>query len=74
VDLALFPLDTIKTRIQATIKGKTADFVQERKAVSKYSGLRSSIYASFPAAAAFFSMYDLSKHVLIKSIKILVIL
>jgi solute carrier family 25 S-adenosylmethionine transporter 26 len=64
VDIALFPLDTIKTRIQATIKGKSIDYVNKANNVSKYSGLKSQIFASFPSAAAFFSTYDFTKHFL----------
>lgn len=62
VDIALFPLDTIKTRIQATIKGKSIDYVNKANNVSKYSGLKSQVLASFPSAAAFFSTYDFTKH------------
>lgn len=43
------------------------DYLKKSAKVSKYSGLISQIYVSFPAAAVFFSMYDLSKFYLIKS-------
>jgi len=62
VDLVLFPLDTIKTRIQATIKGTNLNFVENSAKVSKYAGLKSQVFASFPAAAAFFSTYDFTKY------------
>jgi solute carrier family 25 S-adenosylmethionine transporter 26 len=65
VDLVLFPLDTIKTRIQATIKGQDSNFLQKSENISKYTGLRTQIFASFPSAAAFFSTYDLTKYLLI---------
>lgn len=70
MDLALFPLDTIKTRIQATIKGKSINYVEKSVNVSKYSGLRAQIYASFPSAAAFFSTYDFTKHILKEKVKV----
>jgi solute carrier family 25 S-adenosylmethionine transporter 26 len=64
VDIVLFPLDTIKTRIQATISGKVDYRVTN---ISKFSGLKSQVIASFPAAAAFFSTYDLTKYILINN-------
>jgi solute carrier family 25 S-adenosylmethionine transporter 26 len=70
VDLVLFPLDTIKTRIQATIKGQNNNFIEKSANVSKYSGLRTQIIASFPAAAAFFATYDFTKYILKQKFKI----
>jgi solute carrier family 25 S-adenosylmethionine transporter 26 len=64
VDIVLFPLDTIKTRIQATIRGQVN---YSKATTSKFSGLKSQVIASFPAAAAFFSTYDYTKHFLIQS-------
>ena len=40
------------------------------KKVSKYAGLKSSMMASFPAAAAFFSTYDFTKYFLKEKIKV----
>jgi solute carrier family 25 (mitochondrial S-adenosylmethionine transporter), member 26 len=70
VDIVLFPLDTIKTRIQATIKGQKIDYVKKAGNVSKYSGLKSQVFASFPAAAAFFSTYDFTKYILLDKFKV----
>jgi hypothetical protein len=64
VDIVLFPLDTIKTRIQATISGK-ANYVKSTG--SKFSGLKSQVIGSFPSAAAFFSTYDFTKHLALES-------
>jgi solute carrier family 25 S-adenosylmethionine transporter 26 len=69
VDLVLFPLDTIKTRIQATLNGKS--YIEKAKNVSKFSGLKAQIFASFPSAAAFFSTYDFTKYILFEKIGIL---
>ena len=69
IDLALFPLDTIKTRIQSF--GKVAKGTISLKSnnekilkLSKYSGFKSSMIASFPAAAVFFGTYDYTKYFL----------
>lgn len=70
VDIVLFPLDTIKTRIQATIKGRKIDYVKQACNVSKYSGLKSQVFSSFPAAAAFFSTYDFTKYILLDKLKV----
>jgi solute carrier family 25 S-adenosylmethionine transporter 26 len=67
VDIVLFPIDTIKTRIQATIHGQTN---YAKATNSKFSGLKSQIIGSFPSAAAFFSTYDLTKHIFIKRLDI----
>jgi len=52
VDLVLFPLDTIKTRLQA--RPPRAPF----HAASFYRGLASAMAGSFPAAATFWTAYE----------------
>ncbi|KAJ2768381.1 hypothetical protein IWQ56_002338 [Coemansia nantahalensis] len=56
VDMALFPLDTIKTRLQAR-----AGFLASGGFRGIYSGLSSAIIGSAPGAAAFFLMYEKTK-------------
>ncbi|KAJ1735661.1 S-adenosylmethionine transporter [Coemansia biformis] len=56
VDTALFPLDTIKTRLQAR-----AGFLASGGFRGIYSGLSSAILGSAPGAAAFFLMYEKTK-------------
>lgn len=60
VDLTLFPLDTIKTRLQAghlgTLKG-TSLFQ------GVYRGIWPALVASAPAAATFFGTYDIVKEI-----------
>jgi solute carrier family 25 S-adenosylmethionine transporter 26 len=56
VDFLLFPLDSIKTRIQHA--GVHAKLSLQRP----YAGLSSAIIASFPCAATFWGTYSLSKH------------
>ncbi|KAJ2696522.1 S-adenosylmethionine transporter [Coemansia spiralis] len=56
VDTALFPLDTIKTRLQAK-----AGFLASGGFRGIYSGLSSAILGSAPGAAAFFLMYEKTK-------------
>ena len=62
IDLFLFPVDAIKTRIQAS--SKKADFVKDAETVSKFRGLAASMAASFPCAAAFWLSYEYSKYLL----------
>ena len=68
VDLALFPLDTIKTRLQSIgskiEKADSKSDLNKMNKVSKYAGLKSSMIASFPAAAVFFGSYDYTKYYL----------
>lgn len=59
VDFALFPVDSIKTRIQASTK--TRDYTKEAKAVNKFRGFVSSMAASFPCASIFWFTYESSK-------------
>mmetsp|Transcript_16012 Transcript_16012/g.19869 ORF Transcript_16012/g.19869 Transcript_16012/m.19869 type:complete len:279 (+) Transcript_16012:216-1052(+) len=61
VDIALFPLDTIKTRMQSP-KG----FVASGGFRGMYSGLLSAAAGSFPNAALFFCVYESSKPVFVE--------
>ena len=54
VDVGLFPIDTLKSRLQY---GKIIN-----KKISIYSGLTSSFLGSFPSAAGFFCTYDYISH------------
>ncbi|KAJ1898660.1 S-adenosylmethionine transporter [Kickxella alabastrina] len=56
VDTALFPLDTIKTRLQAK-----AGFIASGGFRGIYSGLSSAIIGSSPGAAMFFLTYEQTK-------------
>ena len=57
VDLALFPLDSAKTRLQAYKAGQKLSFK------NPYSGLASAMLASFPCAASFWATYMTAKRV-----------
>ena len=58
VDVALFPLDSIKTRVQAFKKGQKVGFS------NPYAGLLSAMVASFPCAATFWATYTTAKWLL----------
>jgi len=58
----LFPIDSIKTRLQASNNSK--NFVQEAATVSKFKGVASAMAASFPCAAAFWLSYEYSKYLM----------
>ena len=60
IDLALFPVDSIKTRLQASSDSK--NFIKASKDISKYKGLVSAMAASFPCAAVFWLSYEYSKY------------
>ncbi|KAI8613760.1 S-adenosylmethionine transporter [Chytriomyces sp. MP71] len=62
VDVVLFPLDTIKTRLQAKEGFRAAGGFN-----GIYSGLSSAAIGSAPGAAAFFSVYELLKKTLTNS-------
>ena len=62
IDGALFPIDSIKTRLQAS-SNKT-NFLKDAQTVSKYRGLASAMAASFPCAATFWLSYEYSKYAL----------
>ncbi|XP_077430511.1 mitochondrial S-adenosylmethionine carrier protein isoform X1 [Vanacampus margaritifer] len=59
VDLTLFPLDTIKTRLQSQ-----QGFFRAGGFRSIYAGVPSAAIGSFPSAAAFFVTYDSAKSLL----------
>ena len=59
IDLVLFPIDSIKTRLQASSTQK--NFVRSAADISKYKGLASAMAASFPCAATFWLSYEYSK-------------
>nr|XP_057937072.1 mitochondrial S-adenosylmethionine carrier protein isoform X2 [Doryrhamphus excisus] len=59
VDLALFPLDTIKTRLQSQ-----QGFYRAGGFRGIYAGVPSAALGSFPSASAFFVTYDCAKSVL----------
>ncbi|OZJ04896.1 hypothetical protein BZG36_02513 [Bifiguratus adelaidae] len=59
VDAALFPLDTIKTRLQSR-----AGFLASGGFKGVYSGLLSAVVGSAPNAALFFVTYEFTKRVL----------
>lgn len=56
VDLALFPLDTVKTRLQSK-----QGFWKSGGFRGIYNGLPSTLVGSAPAAALFFTVYDTTK-------------
>jgi len=62
IDFALFPIDSIKTRLQAS--SNSTNFVQKASDVSKFKGLASAMAASFPCAATFWLSYEFSKYFL----------
>uniref|UniRef100_A0A8C5SQI9 Mitochondrial S-adenosylmethionine carrier protein n=1 Tax=Laticauda laticaudata TaxID=8630 RepID=A0A8C5SQI9_LATLA len=59
VDLTLFPLDTVKTRLQSPQGFKKAGGFR-----GIYAGVPSAAVGSFPNAAAFFVTYEYTKAVL----------
>eukprot|EP00188_Purpureofilum_apyrenoidigerum_P004085 Plantae.Rhodophyta-Purpureofilum_apyrenoidigerum.ctg44682.p1 GENE.Plantae.Rhodophyta-Purpureofilum_apyrenoidigerum.ctg44682~~Plantae.Rhodophyta-Purpureofilum_apyrenoidigerum.ctg44682.p1 ORF type:complete len:295 (+),score=44.13 Plantae.Rhodophyta-Purpureofilum_apyrenoidigerum.ctg44682:112-996(+) len=67
VDLTLFPLDTIKTRLQA---GSLSQVHNTQLLKGVYRGVWPALIASAPAAATFFGTYDLAKSYL-KDAKVL---
>ena len=59
VDVALYPLDTIKTRLQAP-----QGFIKAGGFSGVYKGLSAAAAGSAPGAALFFSTYEMSKQIL----------
>ncbi|XP_003742430.1 S-adenosylmethionine mitochondrial carrier protein [Galendromus occidentalis] len=59
VDLLIFPLDTIKTRMQSP-----SGFLRSGGVHNLYAGSASVLLGAAPGAAAFFVAYDLSKRLL----------
>ncbi|KAI0561467.1 mitochondrial carrier (BOU / S-adenosylmethionine carrier) [Gracilaria domingensis] len=62
VDAVLFPLDTLKTRLQ--LSSSVAPKSPAALLTGLYAGFGPAVVASAPAAAAFFGVYDYVKHVL----------
>ncbi|KKY27710.1 putative mitochondrial carrier protein [Phaeomoniella chlamydospora] len=63
VDVSLFPIDTIKTRLQSAISGKPAPKPSQSLSPAiffrrLYAGLPSTLLGSAPSAASFFVVYD----------------
>jgi solute carrier family 25 S-adenosylmethionine transporter 26 len=56
VDLALFPLDTLKTRLQSQ-----SGFLKSGGFRGIYNGLSSAVLGSAPTAALFFVVYEKTK-------------
>jgi solute carrier family 25 S-adenosylmethionine transporter 26 len=56
VDIILFPLDTIKTRLQSKLGFRKAGGFR-----GIYNGLPSTLLGSAPTAALFFTIYDTTK-------------
>jgi Mitochondrial carrier protein len=61
VDVALFPLDTIKTRLQSP-----QGFLKAGGFRGVYKGLSAAAAGSAPGAALFFSTYEMSKQALVR--------
>jgi solute carrier family 25 S-adenosylmethionine transporter 26 len=59
VDVALYPLDTIKTRLQSS-----QGFIKAGGFRGVYKGLSAAAVGSAPGAALFFSTYEMSKQIL----------
>lgn len=64
VDLVLYPLDTVKTRLQATAGAK----LSMKTFQGLFNGVAPAIAASAPCAAVFFGAYDSFKRVLTKNL------
>ncbi|TNV87136.1 hypothetical protein FGO68_gene1189 [Halteria grandinella] len=67
IDFALFPVDSIKTRLQLKASSKKVDYTKEAQQVSKYKGFLSAMLAAFPCAAVFWCTYEYSKFTLWKN-------
>ncbi|OCT44380.1 S-adenosylmethionine carrier protein [Cladophialophora carrionii] len=70
VDFSLYPLDTIKTRLQSNLTSTNNGGILPRHTVrgtlrSMYAGLPSALLGSMPSAASFFVVYDGVKRELI---------
>ena len=59
VDVSLFPIDTVKTRLQAP-----QGFLKAGGFTGIYRGLGAAAAGSVPGAALFFSVYETTRHVL----------
>jgi hypothetical protein len=64
VDIGLFPIDSIKTRLQSKIlsselnQNENKIAKNEKKVTNLYKGISSSALGSFPSGAIFFIVYD----------------
>lgn len=69
VDFSLYPLDTLKTRLQSNLTSKNASILPRHTLQgtlrSMYAGLPSALLGSMPSAASFFLVYDGVKRSLI---------
>ena len=68
-ELVYFPLDSIKTRIQATTKRN--DFVKKSKKISKMKGVSVIMIVGVPNTMIFFLFYNKLKQLLSQSIFLL---
>lgn len=60
IDFALFPIDSIKTRLQASTRA--VDYQKQASHISKFKGLLSPMLASFPCSATFMLSYEYTKY------------
>jgi solute carrier family 25 (mitochondrial S-adenosylmethionine transporter), member 26 len=65
IDFVLFPVDSIKTRLQAS--SAKVDFTISATDISKFRGLSSAMAAAFPCAATFWLSYEYGKYALRKA-------
>ncbi|KAK5939277.1 S-adenosylmethionine transporter [Knufia obscura] len=72
VDVSLYPLDTIKTRLQSNLTSQVSSSSTRHTALgtlrSIYAGLPSAIIGSMPSAASFFVVYDGVKRAMIHDV------
>ena len=62
VEAALFPIDTIKTRLQAARSGTRLDLT------GLYTGVVPNVLGAMPASALFFAVYEPAKQALLKAL------
>ena len=62
VDLAFFPIDTIKTRIQAS--SSKIDMTKEASDTSFFQGILSPMLVAFPCSGAYILVYDFTQSTL----------
>jgi solute carrier family 25 (mitochondrial S-adenosylmethionine transporter), member 26 len=63
VDFSLYPIDTLKTRLQSNLRTSTHNAILPRHTLSGtlrsiYAGLPSAMFGAMPSAASFFVVYD----------------
>lgn len=66
VDIISYPIDTIKTRIQASVGQDLKKTIQNTNKSNLYRGLSSNMIVSFPSAFSYFMGYDATRHYLKK--------